>query len=576
MPVANDGPLMNSDLGDKLVELKSLALKILETDPKNSDALNGLGLVSMQLEAFDYAVSLFQEAHNIAPKREEYTDNLIKSLGLLSQSMCDAERLPEATKFLEQALLIKPNDVLLMSRLSLILGLSNRNEEALVISEQAISSQPKSAKAHEVNGLALLGLDRIDPAINSLRTAIKYDNLSASLHSNLGLAYRAKGDLEEAIKCFERAIVLDENHIQAYNNLGVSYLESHKLDRAQEALEKAIDIDYHFAEAHFNLSRTLLMAEKFEVGWEHNEWRWDCPTFPSTKRNFPQPIWNGEDIKNKKILVWSEQGIGDEIMFSNTLPELVGNSASVLLECSERLVPIFRRSFEGMHVFSREDPPSPEIKNFNADVQIPLGSICKFYRTKSTDFPTDHNGYLRSNPKLTKEVKSLYSSLGSGLKIGVSWRSGNPIVGQHRSIPIKFWHEIFSIKGCHFINLQYGDYKEDLTKILDATGVNIFHDNSVNPIISAEHWFSQIAALDLVISIDNSTMQVSGALGIPTWTLVSHNPEWRFGLNRLDHLWHPTVRIFRQQTQGEWVPLMREVTKAFTLLIKSKNELGST
>ena len=89
-------------------------------------------------------------------------------------------------------------------------------------------------------------------------------------------------------------------------------------------------------------------------------------------------------LKNKKILVWSEQGIGDEIMFANTLPELVENSASVLLECSERLVPIFRRSFEGMHVFSREDTPSPEIKNFNADVQIPLGSICKFYRTKST------------------------------------------------------------------------------------------------------------------------------------------------------------------------------------------------
>ena len=164
-------------------------------------------------------------------------------------------------------------------------------------------------------------------------------------------------------------------------------------------------------------------------------------------------------------------------------------------------------------------------------------------------------------------MRSRYSSLGSGLKIGISWTSGNPIVGESRSIPIKFWEEIFKIKNCHFINLQYGDYKEDLINVLNKTGVRVFDDVTINPLNSAEHWFAQIAALDHVISVDNSTIQVSGALGIPTWTLVSHNPEWRFGLSRSDHLWHPSVRVFRQKKQGEWASLMREIARALVPLI---------
>ena len=567
MPAKNITYSSDTELDVKLVELKSMAVKILELEPKNTDALNSLGLVSKQLEDFEPAVDFFQRAHSIAPERQDYKCNLIESLVLLSKSMHDNGDASRAIIFLKRALLLRPGDVSLLCKLSMLLSLSNNYKEALVISEQAFLNDPESAQAYEANGLALLGSNRADLSISRFKKALKYDRTSASIHSNLGLAYRAKGDLNEAIKHFEKAINLDKNHIQAYNNLGVSFLDINDLGRAQRALQKAIEIDECFAEAHFNLSRVMLMGENFQMGWEHNEWRWHCSDFPSTRRNFPQPIWNGEDLRKKNILVWSEQGIGDEIMFASILPELTRDCANIFWECNERLVPIFRRSFRGVHVFPRQDPMHPDIKKFNADFQTALGSLCKFYRRKASDFPSKTRGFLKANPSLAREMRSRYSSLGSGLKIGISWTSGNPIVGESRSIPIKFWEEIFKIKNCHFINLQYGDYKEDLIKVLNTTGVRVFDDVTINPLNNAEHWFAQIAALDHVISVDNSTIQVSGALGIPTWTLVSHNPEWRFGLSRSDHLWHPSVRVFRQKKQGEWTSIMREIARALVPLI---------
>jgi len=202
------------------------------------------------------------------------------------------------------------------------------------------------------------------------------------------------------------------------------------------------------------------------MGWHHNEWRWLCHDFPSTRRTFPQPIWEGQNLKTKKILVWSEQGIGDEIMFANTLPELTKNSVKVLIECSERLVPIFKRSFDNVSVFARHNPPNLKIKSMQPDFQIPISSICKFYRNTVEDFPSTINGYLKSDPDLTAEIKARYANLGDGMKVGVSWRSGNPTVGHERSIPLTFWDEVFSLTGCHFINLQYGEVDEDLAGVL--------------------------------------------------------------------------------------------------------------
>jgi tetratricopeptide (TPR) repeat protein len=570
MPADIDSPDKHSELAERLDEAEALALKILATQPENPDALNGLGLIHVQQEQFDKAIELFDRAHKIDQDRGDFTDNLIKAFESAAQSMTHAARYPAAIKTLERALVMRPGDVTLTCRMSFVLSAAKRNGEALAAADRALSKNSESAEAHDVRGLALLGLGQVEHAITSFRTALDFDLRYAPAYSNLGLAYRAQGEPRDAISCFDEAIRLDENNPGAYNNLGISLLDVNDLTQAETALRSALSIEPDYAEANYNLSRVLLMAEDFETGWKQNEWRWLCADFPSAWREFPQAMWQGEDLIHKKIFVWSEQGIGDEIMFANTLPELVQKSGEVIIECNNRLVPIFERSFDGVTAVARQEPTDSQIENTDADFQIPVGSICKLYRKTAEDFPTEPGGYLKSDPDLTAEITARYASLGDGMKVGISWRSGNPIVGHERSIPLGFWDEILSLDGCQFVNLQYGEVAEDLAGVLARTGVTVFKDDAVDPLTSAEEWFAQISALDHVISVDNSTIQVSGSLGVPTWTLLSEVPEWRFGLKRLDHLWHPSVRVFRQHKKGEWELLMKEVAFTFAALLENE------
>ncbi len=575
MIVDIDSPDKHNVLAERLAEAETLALKILATQPDNPDALNGLGLIQVQQERFDEAIELFEKAQAIDPDRGDFTENLVKAFEQSARTMAHAARYTAAIKTLERALSIRPGDVSLTCRMSFILSLAKRHGEALAVADHALSKNAESTEAHDVRGLALLGLKQIDHAIKSFRTALDYDLHYAPAYSNLGLAYRAQGEPRDAVSCFDEAIRLDDNNPEAYNNLGISLLDMNELAQAEAALRCALAIEPDYAEAHFNLSRVLLMAEDFEAGWKQNEWRWLCADFPSTWREFSHAMWQGEDLTDKKILIWSEQGIGDEIMFANTLPDIVRDSGGVIIECNERLVPIFERSFEGVTVVARQEPPEPKIENARADFQIPVGSICKFYRKAVEEFPTASGGYLKADPHLRAEAKSRYAALGDGLKVGISWRSGNPIVGAERSIPLEYWDELLSLEGCQFINLQYGDVTEDLAGVRERTGVTVFKDDAVDPLTSAEEWFGQVAALDHVISVDNSTIQVSGSLGTPTWTLLSEVPEWRFGLKRLDHLWHPSIRVFRQHRKGKWDLLMKEVAFIFAALLENKDYTSS-
>jgi len=422
-----DSPDKHSMLAERLDEAEELARKILATQPDNPDALNGLGLIHVQQERFDQAINLFEQAHAVDPDRGDFVENLIKAFETSAKSMAHASRFSAAIKTLERALVMRPGDASLTCRMSFVLSLAKRHGEALAAADRALSKAPESPEALDVRGLALLGLNQLDHAIKSFRAALDHNVKYAPAYSNLGLAYRAQGEHRSAISCFDEAIRLDENNLQAYNNLGISLLDMGDVTQAEAALRNALSIEPDYAQAHFNLSRVLLMAENFADGWKENEWRWLCPEFPSTWREFPPAMWD----------------------------------------------------------------------------------------------------------------------------------------------------ELLSSPGCHFINLQYGEVDEDLAGVFERTGVNVFNDDAVDPLTSAEDWFAQIAALDHVISVDNSTIQVSGSLGIPTWTLLSKVPEWRFGLNRLDHLWHPSIRIFRQHKKGEWELLMSEVAFTFASLLESEGYVSS-
>lgn len=403
--------------------------------------------------------------------------------------------------------------------------------------------------------------------------------LSLALYG-LGSEQGARDAFAEARKSFKRALALSTPDMpqrsdiarrlsEVLNNLGIRHFEKLEMAEAVSSLRQAISLRPDYAQAHFNLSRVLLMQGNYAEGWAENEWRWDCPEFPSTWRDFPYPWWDGGSLSEKTILVWSEQGIGDEIMFASVIADAVAEARHLVLECNARLVPIFRRSFPSATVVARSDPPDPTIAAAGVETQTALASLCLRYRASKAAFAANPGPYLRADPERTRALRARYAALGEGRTIGICWRSGNPTVGRLRSAPLTLWDSILRTPGCHFVSLQYGDVTADLADVKERLGVVIHRDSDVDPLASAEDWFAQVAALDHVISVDNSTIQVSGSLGIPTWCLLSYAPEWRFGLSGSDHDWHPSITVFRQRVLGDWSTVIAEVSAALSALARS-------
>ena len=547
----------------RLIEAEMLARKIIVTQPNNPDALNGLGLILMERADYASAEGYFSQAFNREPERRDFSSNLLRALSAAARTAVEAGSLQTAMDYLQKSLLIDPQRVETVCQIAFVLASFDRHADALEMADKAVSMNSHHSHAHDVRGLALLGSDKINDSVMAFRKALEIDSNFVSAHTNLGSALLARGDHRDALNHLHRALQLEPDNAMACNNLGLVLADMAKFAEAEFALRQAVANAPDFAEAHFNLSRVLLMQGKYLEGWQENEWRWKCRSFPSTRREFPYPTFGTEKAAGKTVLVWSEQGIGDEIMFANPIPDLIAEGASVIIECGERLVDVFGRSFPSATVVPRTDPPSPLIEQAGIDYQTPMGSLCVRYRDSKSAFEASEGRYLHADPTRQSDLANRYQELGPGPLVGICWRSGNPIAGGERSAPLDLWGAILTQAPCRFISLQYGEVGEDISEVKKRLGVDIHVDGKVNPLKSADDWFAQIGAMDLVISVDNSTIQVSGSQGVPTWTLVNYVPEWRFGMSGVGHDWHPSIRVYRQPSPGDWRAVFDDVGADF-------------
>ncbi len=547
----------------RLNEAEMLARKILATQPNNPDALNGLGLIMMEQGSHASAADHFIQALAADPDREDFRSNLRRSLTDAARQSVDAGEYDQAVAYLQRNLEMEPDRVEPLCHLAFTLYSAGRHAEALATADKAVRTDEAHAHAHDVRGLALGGLEKTTGAIASFQKALELDPDFTSAHNNLGTVLLAQKEYRSAIGHFDKVLQIEPGNAMAFNNLGLALAEMAKFVEAEAMLRQAITIAPDFAEAHFNLSRVLLMRGNYVEGWRENEWRWKCREFPSTWRVFPYPVLEDQNVQDKTVLVWSEQGIGDEIMFANPIPDLIAAGATVVMECGERLVGIYERSFERATVVARADPPNPVIEQAGIDYQTPIGSLCKRYRTAKEDFKAADLQYLQADPDCQSELVGRYRRLGKGPLVGICWRSGNPIAGGERSAALELWDGILTQTPCTFISLQYGEVEEDIAGVWDRLGVEVHVDTKVDPFESAEDWFAQVGAMDMVISIDNSTIQVSGSQGVPTWTLLSYLPEWRFGMEGREHDWHQSIRVYRQPTPGDWLTVFDAVSADF-------------
>ena len=544
-------------LDGQVRQAEQIYKQILRINSQDAEVLHLLGVVALQAKKYEVAVELIKHAIKIDSQQSSFFNNL--SLALIKQG-----KLEEAVHACQQALKLEPEDAGTYYNLGIALQKLEKLDEALIIYQKAIKIQPNNAEIHNNLGAILWKQGKLDESIQAYQNAIKTQPNYAGYYSNLGNILQEQGKLDESIQAHRNAIKIQPNYAGPHNNLGNALHEQGKLDESIQAYQNAIKIQPNYAEPHNNLGQTLLLTGNLHQGWKEYEWRWKCKDFSSEIRYFPQVLWEGSDLKDKSILVWAEQGVGDQIMFASMLHDLSHMEANIITDCDIRLIPLFKRAFPKIQIFPRDNPPVQQLLDTNIDYQIPIGSLGRWLRSTTKNFKVKNQSYLQACPEKSAKLKKKYKKLaGNKPLIGISWKSRNQNFGEAKSTPLKFWIPILSRQDCFFINLQYGNVKQEIEEhISNKSDISLYLDNDIDPLENLDDFAAQVAALDLVISTSNATVHMAGALGKTVWNLLRYMPSWRWMLNKRDTLWYPSMKLFRQNKIRDWLSTFTEVELA--------------
>ena len=561
----------------RLSEAEQLCRLVLQRIPHQVDAMQLLGALLNQTGQYAEALQFLRESVRQAPGHAHLHNNLGMALHGL-------KKYGEAVSEFNRALEIRPDFPKAYNNLGVSLMKLGRIDDAIAACKQAIKLQGDFKQAYNNLALALKKKGQLERAIESYKEALEIDPEYAEALSNLGMALIAQGKFKQAAAILQKAVSLaplsqDQKHperdpnfvVQAHNNLGNALMELRRFAEAKTAFERAIEIDPECAEAHHNRSLVLLLTGQFKQGWAEYEWRFRHSGFSTPLRPFSQEWWNGSAESVQKLLIWAEQGIGDEVQFSGLIRHIVPQGMEVVIECDQRLVPLLQRSFArleraGTIVVGRTDPPAALLEDPSITHQIPMGSIPRVLGLSPSSM-SFQKPFMVPDEKLRDRFRGEYKADGNPMLVGISWRSGNKQEGMKRSIELEHWGPILKIAGARFVNLQYGQCSRELQEACNRFGVEVLEDKKVNPLIDLETFVAQMAALDLVISVDNSTVHFAGALGIEVWTMLPTVPDWRWGLEGDRTRWYPTMRLFRQEEPGKWGPIISSVAAELTSLL---------
>ena len=531
----------------------------IKLDTNHFDAYSNLANVLSEQGKFDLAISYYKKALLVNPDFAEAYYNL--GVGHMNLN-----QLEDAIKHFKKAIKLKSDYVEALGNLGISLSQNGQLDEAICIYEQAIQINPDYAELYCNLGLVLHTLGQFDEAILMHEQALSINPDFTEAYFNLGNAFKEKRQFVDAVKCYQQALCLSQELTVGHNNLGVVLKDLGEQDKAISSYEQALFIDPEYVEARWNLSLVQLLTENFKEGWENYESRWLSKDH-DPERHYPHSKWEGQPLKDKSLLIYTEQGIGDEVMFCSCLPDLISQAPElIVLECDHRLNLLLERSFPKVEVVIKQALDTPnDFKEFTPiDFQVAIGTLPRILRSDFKFFPTQQS-FLKADSGLVNKWRDRFSELGTGLNIGISWRGGRiESTIKSKSTPLSLWASVLK-SDANFINLQYGDCIEEINQVEESMGVSINDWSDADPLKDLDNFAAQIAALDLVISIDNSTVQFAGALGTPVWVLLPFAPEWRWFLNRDDSPWYPSVRLFRQKDLDEWGSVFEEVINSLKL-----------
>ena len=520
-----------------LTEAQVMYEQILVIQPDHFDALQLLGVLFAQVKKYPQAVELLSKALEINPNHAGANNNK-------GNALKELKRFDEALASYDQAIVIDSNHVGAQSNRGIVLKELKRFDEALASYDQAIKINPDYVDAYINRGNLLRDLKRFDEALASYDRAIKINPNHAVAYSNRGNSLRDLKRFEEALASYDKAISLNPNHAGTFCNRGIVLQGLQRTDEALASYDRAIEIDPDLITAHYNLSLFNLMKGNFKAGWQGYEWRWLDKDFDSEPLKSAKPVWDFKKT-NQRLLVWAEMGIGDHIFFGSLLSELLEDVPNLLVQIDKRLIPIFTRSLPKIKFY----PDSLILPESDYDIHIPIGSLGKYLRNNEKDFLLKKNKFFISDEIRTQTIRQELPA-SKKLICGVSWKSSAGVTGINRSLSLEKLAAIFDPDKISLVNLQYGDVSKEIDLL--KTNIELIQYKSIDNFDDLDGVASLIDACDFIVSVDNSIIHLSSALGKKTFILLSYIPEWRILFNRDDSPWYPSAKLYRQERLGDW------------------------
>ena len=526
---------------------------LIEMAPGHLDAINAYAACLAELGRIDDAIKFLVKSVSSGLKDAGVFENLI-------QRLLDAKKYEDALTYAESARAHWPDNNVLLLAYATTLRLLSRQNDALEAFDELVTAEPENGYfLNKLSGF-LYDIGRWKEAESYGRRALELAPESASALNNMGRIRQQQGDLNGSKILYEKAITIDPEYADVHNNYGNLLLYTDQIAKAMEHFDIAIELKPQNQGFRFNRSVTRFTNGEINGAWREHRSRFGKGDL-SASREWELPEWDGEAVLGKNVLLWGEQGIGDQIIHARCAPAIAAIADNCGLECSKRLTKLFERSFPEITVFSSKEPQNQILQKGPFDFHCAsLDMNCSLYKTPP-DIPA--RPYLKADPDLTAALRKKYrSTFGDRPLIGISWWSGYSTHAHFKSIPLRKWKDILSFPDVAFVSLQYGEGCDELTPMTEETGLTILQDPDVDPMGDLDLFAAQVAAMDLVITISNTTAHFAGALGVPVWNMTPTGPGriWYWFLEGESSPWYESMRLFRHRHDEGWGDVLGRVS----------------
>ena len=426
--------------------------------------------------------------------------------------------------------------------------------EAALYFCQAVKEEPYNPELYQRLGELLVALEEWDHAQACFGQLIALSPEWAAAYNYMGIILKRKEYLAEAEACYRKAIELNPDYAEAFHNMGNCLLRQEKYAEAEAAYLKAVELQPDLLKARFSLGTYYLLMGEREKGWKWYDARLDW------KDSFRMdiPIWQGESLEGRSILLFYEQGFGDMLHCLRYVPQIAAMATHVTVWIQEPLARLLK-----------EMEPPYRVCTSNRELDAAqFGFACSIFslpaKLLSLEAEVPYLWAARENRE--KWLEKLAPAAKGRLKVGVVW-AGNPEHSndENRSCSFDEFRQLFAVPGVLWVSLQVGEEQKRFQEMSDAESLL----DTAGKLTDFADTAGVIANLDLVIAVDTAVAHLAGAMGKPTWLLLPYHPEWRWELKREDCFWYPSMRLFRQTVRGDWQEVLQRVAAVLTEKVSS-------